>query len=267
MDIKEADYKKIEEIVRKAGKMMLKAVPDEKDIHEKDGAVNFCTDYDIKIQEFLIKNLAELIPEASYYGEEDTDGVSRKASDGYVFYLDPIDGTTNFMEGFKHSCVSAGLALDGKMIAGFIYNPYIDDMYVGIRGKGSFCNGRQLKIAERTLEEGLVGFDIIRYNEGDGELADKLFSAIRKFYSKAYAVREGGSAALGLCTVAAGATVAYVQYVLKPYDYAAAMVIVEEAGGIMTDMKGNPMPLEGTSSVICGNKKSWTEAKKILENI
>ena len=261
------DYKRIEDIVREAGKILLVAENGDSSVIRKEGEVNFCTSYDLKIQEFLIKNLGELIPEALFYGEEDTEGVVRKAADGYVFYIDPIDGTTNFMCGYKHSCVSVGLTFDRKIIAGFIYNPYLDDMYVGIKGQGSYCNEKRLRLEERSVEEGMVGFDVIRYNEGDGEIVDNLFRSLRKLYSKAYALREGGSAALGLCSVAGGAAVAYIQYILKPYDYAAAIAIIEEAGGIITDMEGNSMPLEGKSSVICGNRKSWEDVRKILGTV
>ena len=261
----EIDYGKIEAAVREAGKMMLTAHLDRNTVHEKEGGANFVTDYDVAIQRFLIERFRAVLPEASYYGEEETEGVSRSSEGEYVFYIDPIDGTTNFMLGYHHSCVSVGLAHRGRMIAGFVYDPFTDRMYAAVRGRGSTLNGRPLRLGDTGIENGLVGFDATRYNEGTGELIDILFLAVKELYRRCLATREGGSAALGLCQVAAGANAAYIQMVLKPYDYAAASVIVEEAGGVMTQMDGSPIVFEGTCSMICGTKRAWAEAKEIVD--
>ena len=263
--MKEIDYRQIEDTVREAGKMMLTAHLDRDTVHEKDGGANFVTDYDVAIQKFLIDRFRVLLPEASYYGEEETEGVEQSDAGEYVFYIDPIDGTTNFMSGYNHSCVSVGLAHAGKMIAGFVYNPFTDQMYAAVRGRGSTLNGKPLHMGDRPIAEGVAGFDATRYNEGTGELVDILFEAVKELFRRSLATREGGSAALGLCQVAASANVVYIQMVLKPYDYAAASVIVEEAGGVMTQMDGSPVALDGTSSMICGTKTAWAEAKEIVD--
>ncbi len=263
--MKEINYDQLERWVREAGKMMLDAHLNRDTVHEKAGGANFVTDYDVAIQQFLIARFRTLLPEAGYYGEEDTEGVDRSSAAEYVFYIDPIDGTTNFMLGYPQSCVSVGLAYRGRMAAGFIYNPYTDQMYRGIRGRGSTLNGRPLRVDDsKGVADGLIGFDCIRYNEGTGETIDILFQAVKELYRTALATREGGSAALGLVQVASGAHVAYIQMVLKPYDYAAASVIVEEAGGIITRMDGSPLPLDGTSSALCGTRRAWAEAKEIV---
>ena len=258
------DYQKMEAIVRKAGEKMKAVAGTDEIVHEKVGNANFCTDMDIEIQKFLIAELSGILPEASFYGEEETEGSTKEVSTDYVFYLDPIDGTTNYMFGYGHSCVSCGLAFRGEMIAGFIYDPFTDQMYTGIRGRGAALNGKKVTVPDRSIEEGIVAFDATRYNEGEGELVDRLFEMVKVFFRKSLATREGGSASIGLARVATGANTCYIQYVLKPYDYAAAIVIVEEAGGIMTQMDGSPMSLTGNSSVICGSRKAYEEAKTIL---
>ena len=263
--MKEIDFVKVEAIVKEAGKMMLQANASEEIVHEKAGAANFCTEYDLKIQRFLIAKLKEVLPEATYYGEEDTEGSAQEVRSDYVFYIDPIDGTTNFMLGYHHSCVSVGLAYQNKIIAGFVYNPYVDEMYVGIRGKGSTLNGRKLWLENKTISEGIAGFDATRYNEGVGEVIDILFMTVKELYCRSLATREGGSSTLDLCRVASAGNVVYVQFVLKPYDYAAAMVIVEEAGGVMTQMDGLPLCLDRNCSMICGTPAAWAEAKQIVE--
>lgn len=264
MSEKNLDYEKMEKIVRRAGEKMKEARGADEIIHEKVGNANFCTDMDIEIQRYLIKELSGILPEASFYGEEETEGSTKEASTDYVFYLDPIDGTTNYIFDYGHSCVSCGLSFRGEMIAGFIYDPFTDQMYSGIRGKGARLNGKEVRVPDRSIEEGIVAFDATRYNEGEGELVDRLFESVKIFFRKSLATREGGSASLGLARVATGANTCYIQYVLKPYDYAAAIVIVEEAGGIMTQMDGSPMSLCDNSSVICGSRRAYEEAKKIL---
>lgn len=262
--MKTIDYQKIEEIVRSAGERMKKADASGEIIHEKVGNANFCTDMDIEIQKFLIQELSKVLPEAAFYGEEETEGSSKEAEGDYIFYLDPIDGTTNFMFGYGHSCVSCGLAYQGEIVAGFIYDPFTDQMYTGIRGQGARVNGKKAVIPDKSIEDGIVAFDATRYNEGEGELIDRLFEAVKTFFRRSLATREGGSAALGLARVASGANTLYFQYVLKPYDYAAAIAIVTEAGGVITQMDGSPMSLTGNSSCICGSRRAYEDAREIL---
>ncbi len=264
--MKQIDYRKIEELVREAGQIIRNADLSEEAIHEKGGAVNFCTDYDIEVQRFLIGHLKEVLPEAAYFGEEDTENnEKREDAADYVFYIDPIDGTTNFMFHYYHSCVSVGLAYKGTIIAGFVYNPYTDEMYVGIKGQGTTVNGKKMVLKDSALEEGLAGFDCIRYNEGLTDAIDILFTVVKELYARCLAVREGGSAALGLCRVASASHVAYVQMVLQPYDYAAASIIVEEAGGIMTQLDGSPVSLNHSCGVVCGTKKAWKQTMEIVQ--
>ena len=261
------DYQKIEAIVRKAGAMLPGASSDQGPAYKKQGDANFCTEYDLAIQKYLIGEFRALMPEAAYYGEEETEGNTQDTSADYVFYIDPIDGTTNFMKGYGHSCVSVGLSHKGKMLAGFVYDPFVDHMYVGIRGKGSTLNGRPLKVADLPISEGLAGFDATRYNEGSGPVIDVLFDLVKELFRRSLGTREGGSAALDLCRVASSANTVYVQFVLKPYDFAAASVIVEEAGGVLTQMDGSPCPLTGTTSMICGSPTAWAEAKALVAEL
>ena len=142
----EPRYAAIEKLVREAGQKMLKARPGEENIHKKEGLANFCTDYDTAIQRFLIKGLGEILPGAVFFGEEDTEGNAGADAEGeFTFYIDPIDGTTNFMFDYHHSCISVGLAHGEQMIAGFVYHPYVDDMYVAVRGHGSYLNGKDFR--------------------------------------------------------------------------------------------------------------------------
>ena len=255
----EPRYDAIENLVREAGKKMRKARPGEENIHKKEGLANFCTDYDTEIQRFLIQGLSEILPGAAFFGEEDTEGNAGAEAEGeFTFYIDPIDGTTNFMFDYHHSCVSVGLAHGDEMIAGFVYHPYVDDMYVAVKGHGSYLNGKRLHMADKPVEEGIVEFGCARYNEAG---IDWLFRVVKEMFQNSLSIRCGGSAALGLCRGASGSNTVYLELKLQPYDYAAASVILEEAGGKITQIDGSPITLHEGCSIIGGTPAAWQESK------
>ena len=174
-------------------------------VHDKAGMANFVTDNDVRIQKYLIRELEKLYPDCGFSGEEETEGNDHRTT-GRCFYIDPIDGTTNYIFGYNHSCVSVGVMDSGEMIAGYVYNPFTDEMYEAEKGKGAYLNGRRLKIQNKGLSEGIVAFGCARYNEGD---TDTLFSITKELYLKSLSIRNGGSAALDLCR---GASVSIVIY-------------------------------------------------------
>lgn len=254
------DYQAIEACVRKAGGMISSAQMAPELLHQKEGIANFVTDYDVAVQTYLIDALSAILPGCAFFGEEDTAG-NTHASSGYVFIIDPIDGTTNFVFGYRHSCVSVGLALDGQVIAGWVYKPYTEEMYAAIRGQGSFLNGQRLQMNDLSIRRGIVAFGCARYNEGD---VDLLFDAVKELYLNSLAVRNGGSAALDLCRIASGANVAYLELKLNPYDYAAASVIIEEAGGTVGQVDGSPITLDCPCSIVGGTYIAAEEVRNIL---
>lgn len=254
------DHAAIEALVRSAGQMILQAKITDDAVHEKEGQANYCTDYDVAIQRCLIDGLKKILPGAGFFGEEDMAENQARDSE-YVFYIDPIDGTTNFMFGYHHSCVSVGLGHRGKMIAGYVYNPYVDEMYKGIRGEGSFLNGRRLQMADLPLVKGIAAFGCARYNDGG---VDRMFAAVKELFLRSLSIRNGGSAALDLCRIASGNNVAYVELKLQPYDYAAASVIVEEAGGVISQEDGQPITLDRPCSIVGGTPRAWAEVREIL---
>ena len=236
------DYKAVEEIVRRAGRMIKEAYLSSDSVQHKEGDANFVTSYDVAIQKFLIDELHGIVPEAAFFGEEETEGNTReKELDGLCFLIDPIDGTTNFMFRYNYSCVSVGLAYARKMIAGFVYNPYV------VRGEGAYLNGNRIHMPDSTLEDGIASFGCARYNAPNTDL---LFRVVQEMFNRSLAVRCGGSAALDLCRVAAGASVVYLEMKLNPYDYAAASIIIEEAGGVITQIDGSKITLDQPCSIL-----------------
>lgn len=253
--------KAIQATVRKAGKMILEAHVGKDEIHSKTGPANFVTDYDVKIQQLLIEKLSSLIPGCSFFGEEDTAENQKTVGKGYTFFIDPIDGTTNFMFDYKNSCVSVGLSMDDKIIAGWVYNPYTDQMWRAARGNGAFLNDRSLRIDDKGLQEGIMAFGAARYNEGDG-----IFDILPTLFKRSLSLRNGGSAAIDLCRIASGSNVGYVEMLLQPYDYAAASVIIEEAGGVISQADGSPITLDRGCSIVAGTRKAASEIREILKN-
>lgn len=255
-------FDEIEGIVREAGRFLLDAEVTSDCISQKDGPANFVTKYDVEIQKYLIEKFSKLLPTAEYYGEENTAGnVHGALGKGYLFFIDPIDGTTNFMFDYKHSCISVGLACDGKMIAGFVYNPYTDEMYSAVRGKGAWLNGRRLHVADKGIADGIAAFGCARYND---DRVDLIFHVVKELFMRSLSVRNGGSAALDLCRVAGGANVSYLELKLQPYDYAAASVIVEEAGGKISQVNGDPITLDGPCSIVAGTPAAVKDVMEIV---
>ena len=256
------DFKAIEKFVKEAGQMVLAADLENASVEKKPGDANFCTEYDVKVQKFLIDELSKILPEASFFGEEETSNNIKDLSREYTFYIDPIDGTTNFMFGYNHSSISVGLARNGKMIAGFVYNPYVDEMYKAVRNEGAFVNDKPLKMENKAVSEGIIAFGCARYNENK---VDILFSTVKELFLKSLSIRSGGSAAIDISRIAKGANVIYIELKLQPYDYAAASVILEEAGGIITRIGGGEISLTEPCSILAGTKKAHKEVVKIAK--
>lgn len=256
----ETQKNQIEAAVREAGSMLLTAHVEASDIHKKSGPANFVTDYDVRIQQYLIERLSQILPACSFFGEEDTEGNNHKIGSGYCFFIDPIDGTTNFMFDYKTSCVSVGLSMDDKIIAGWVYNPYTDQMWRAARGAGAFLNDRPISVLNGGLESGICAFGAARYNAGDG-----IFDILPELFMRSLSIRNGGSAAIDLCRIASSSNIGYVEMLLQPYDYAAASVIIEEAGGVISQADGKPIMLDHGCSIVAGTKKAVEEIRTILQ--
>ena len=173
------------------------------------------------------------------------------APTGKFFIVDPIDGTTNFIKDYHFSSISVALVVDNAAELGVIYNPYTDEMFCAQRGQGAFCNGKRLHVSSEPLENAIIVFGTAPYHE---ELSEKTFSLAYSYFRKALDIRRSGSAALDLCTIAAGRAELFFELVLSPWDYAAGALIVEEAGGLVSDCDGHPLVYDRPCSVLARNK-------------
>ncbi len=211
----------------------------------KTGKRDVVTDYDRRVQELLIGHLRDVVPDAHFFCEEMEERDRLDAE--HLFIIDPIDGTMNFVHGFHHSCISIAYAEHGTVCAGAVYNPYVDEMFTAIRGSGAQLNGRPITVTAASLSESVVCFGSAPYNP---ELSDRTFSLARAAFDVSLDVRREGSAALDLCTVAAGRAGLYFELRVSLWDYAAGALIVEEAGGRCCTMEGSTLPTDGSRTTI-----------------
>jgi len=216
-------------IMREASGLMLKAHDVDSVMNAKPGDQNFVTEYDVATQNALMEAITAAMPEAVFIGEEKDNDPAVLNSGAPCFIIDPIDGTTNFIHDFRFSAISVALLEDRRPVLGMVYQPYAKELFHAVRGGGAFLNGQPIRVAHTPFSQALVGFGTSPYHP---VLADKSMQAALQFLLKASDVRRCGSAALDLAYVAAGRQDVYFELTLKPWDYAAGALLVEEAGGV-----------------------------------
>ena len=244
-------------VARGAGKIILQGAGEQIRARTKTSFRDMVTQYDVQVQEYTIGKLKTSFPEAVFISEE-KDGFQPK-DDSLIFVIDPIDGTANFVHHCQHSCVSIGCIRGGVPVAAVVYDPFMDELFSAVKGQGAFLNGEPLSIPEHSLKESLVYFGSAPYNM---ELADETFQNIRKIFGKCQDIRRSGSAALDLCCVAAGRAGLFFESILSVWDYAAGALIVQEAGGVCTDMNGQALIFDRPvkRSVIAGSAQTVPES-------
>ena len=219
-----------------AGELLMERFHTAKVVSYK-GRGNIVTDADTAVEQEIKALLTGEFPDMGLLGEE-TAGV--RADDGYVWVIDPLDGTRNFASGIPFFSVVIGLALDGEPLVGVNYDPNRDEMIEAQRGGGAFLNGRRVHVSERsTIAESIVGMDLSYNNDG----AVYGLDIIRSIWPGMQTARIMGSSALGISYAAAGRTDLYFHYQLQPWDQVAGILLVREAGGVITDRTGGPIGL------------------------
>lgn len=240
------------QIAQQAGELIRNAA----DIapEEKTGFRDLVTQYDRQVQALLQSRLRAVLPQAAFLGEE---GDFRPDGDAqWEFIVDPIDGTTNFIQGFPNCCVSIGLLHRGQMELGVIYNPFTMELYSAQRGQGAYRNGRRLRLADRDLAHSLCMFGSSPYYP---ELTDLSLSLFAEVYAHGQDVRRFGSAALDFCYVADGRAGVFYECRLCPWDIAAGSLIAREAGAMVSTLTGAELPFDRKCSVAVGAPTAWAQ--------
>lgn len=214
----------------------------------KKGVVDLVTDTDIASERLLREAILAAYPDDAIVAEEG--GVS-SGSSGYSWLVDPLDGTTNFAHGYPAFSVAIAIVHQGQAVAGVIYQPVPDTCYWAERGAGAFCDARPISVSKAAeIGDGLLatGFP---YNRR--EIVDTLLEKVRRALLVAQGLRRSGSATVDLCHLACGAIDGYWEQDLNPWDWAAGALLVEEAGGGVTDFSGAPYT-PASRSVVASNR-------------
>lgn len=206
------------------------------------GTVDLVTEYDVAIEKRLTKSLQEAFPDFTIVGEESTKEITHPQK---AIYIDPIDGTTNFVHSLPFCAISVGIWEDGKPLAGVVYNPVLDECFSAERGKGAFLNSKQIHVStQKDFQQSLIstGFPYTKVQKGkDYEWILKTMATLLPITRD---IRRTGSASIDLCYVACGKFEAYYECNLKPWDVAAGLLIVQEAGGKISNDKGDIYSLD-----------------------
>ncbi len=226
------------------------------------GPGDFVSAADKRAEEVIHEELEHARPGYSFLMEES--GVVEGSDKTHRWIIDPLDGTTNFLHGIPLFSTSIGLERDGEIVAGVIYCPALDDLYVAERGKGAFLNDRwRLRVANRnSLDNSVVCCGVPHHGRGDLALFREELSRIQPHVA---GIRRTGSAALDLAWLAAGRFDIFWERGLSAWDIAAGMLLVREAGGIITDINNKPTMMQ-TGNVLAGNTNLHKQMLKLLKS-
>ena len=236
---------------------------------EYKGDADLVTIADRTSEKLIRERLGAAFPQHGIFGEE---GTRERLDAEFRWYVDPLDGTTNFAHGFPQFCVSLGLEqrpaglapqLDGTMVAAVIFDPMRDELFTAERGRGALLNGRPMRVSPiAELSRALVatGFPSRKRH------ANPNIHFYQEFTMRSHGVRRAGSAALDLAFVAAGRLDAFWEFTLNPWDTAAGFLLVEEAGGRITDFSGGPFLLN-SREVLASNSLLHVELLRFFDDM
>lgn len=203
------------------------------------GAIDLVTEADLESERAVVEVIRSRYPEHDILAEEGDHG--HRGSD-WQWIIDPLDGTTNFAHGFPWFAVSIALVVRGRVVLGAVFNPHNGEMFVAERGKGATLNGRSLQVSKTaSLDRAMLATGFAYDHKTSRE---NNYGEFTRFQRAAQAVRRAGVASLDLACVAAGRFDGFWELKLKPWDVAAGVLLVEEAGGKVSDYAGKPMPLD-----------------------
>jgi myo-inositol-1(or 4)-monophosphatase len=213
------------------------------------GPGDFVSQADLKAEKIVHDELMKARPTYGFAGEESAE---EKGTDGaHRWIVDPLDGTTNFLHGIPQFAVSIALERNGEVVAGVVFNPATDELYTAEKGGGAFMNDRRIRVgARRVLSDCVIGCGVPHLGRGNH---GKFLVELRHVMGEVAGVRRFGAAALDLAYVAAGRLDGYWESGLSSWDVAAGLILIREAGGFVSDMKGTT-DIFGSGDVVAGNE-------------
>lgn len=251
-------YNLAKELVLNAGKVIESSIYKRKTTQCKSIDWDLVTEYDHKIENLLIEELSRKFPSHKFIGEESVakDGLPKLTNDP-TWIIDPIDGTTNFVHQFPHTCISLALLINKKAEIGIVYNPIIKQFFSARRNGGAFLNEKPIQTSRiNDLSQALVAME--PWLAKDRTYLVSVYARMHALIQGTHGIRSLGTAALTLCYVAMGAVEAYHIEGIDAWDVAAGKLIIEEAGGIVIDTNGSELDLM-TPKVIAACNRSIAE--------
>jgi myo-inositol-1(or 4)-monophosphatase len=247
------------EIALEAGKILREEMERPPTIAYK-GDFDLVTQADRRSEALIVSRLQNYFPDHAIAAEE---GTGKNTASDYCWHVDPLDGTTNFAHGYPCFCVSMALARNKELLLGVIYNPVYNELYAAARGEGATFNGRKMQCSKiDSVKNSLLCTGFPNHDRQ----SNPNFPLYWDFTLRSHGVRRDGSAALDLAYVAMGRLDSFWEFGLKPWDTAAGVVLVEEAGGKVTDMHGNPYVLGG-ASVLASNGLIHAEMIRVAAEV
>lgn len=246
---------------RKAGEIIVRSIDRLDRIKVETKARNdFVSDVDRNAERAIVEIISEAHPDHSIIGEES--GQSRKGNAPFTWIIDPLDGTTNFLRGIPHYCVSIACLKHGVPEIGVVYDPIRDEAFTAANGRGAQLNQRRIRVSARQkIEEAVLGTGIPS-REIDDTLDDYM-RGLRRLTAETAGIRRAGSAALDLAYVAAGRYEGFWEFGLKPWDVAAGILLVTEAGGVVSEPDGGTSSLR-SGNIVAGNAKIVREMLRAI---
>ncbi len=262
---------------KKAGKLLIEKSKKPLKI-DKKGVRDLVTEADKKSEELIIKEIIKKFPDHGIIAEESEqnkkNGLVKIGSSPYIWIIDPLDGTTNYTMGLNHYAVSIGLFelkktrksknfsyLEGEIILGVVYAPALNELFYAKKNKGAFLNNKKIKVSKTSkLIDGVIATGFPYKNK------DVNLPYLATILDKCRGIRRFGAASLDMCYVAKGCFDGYWEFGLKAWDIAGGAIIVEEAGGKVTDSNGNQLDLFG-KDILIGTPRIHSEITKIFKKI
>lgn len=257
MDI-EKYLKEAQSTAQKAGEMLRKNIDASPEVSFK-GAVDLVTDYDNRAQRMIFDHLSSCFPAHDFLAEE---GLSRDRGGDFRWIIDPLDGTTNYAHAFPIFCVSIALEWKKEIVLGVIYDPMREEMFLAVKGEGALLGGKTIRVSSvDDLDRSLVatGFP---YDLRESEVNN--IDHFNNFLLRVQAIRRCGSAALDLCYVACGRFDGFWELKLHPWDVAAGALIVQEAGGRISDFRNQEFSILG-SEILATNGLIHEQMVQVLQ--
>ena len=230
-------------------------------IIEEKGRQNFVTEVDKEAERILVSGLSELLPEAGFIAEE---GTNNSRGEQYNWVIDPVDGTTNFIHGVFPFAISVALTSNNKVVTGIIYEFGLNEFFYAWKYGGAWLNGSAIKVSEAPrVDQALIatGFPYTNF-----KYLEQFMRSMDHFMHNSHGLRRLGSAATDIAYVACGRYDGFYEYGLHPWDVAAGILLVREAGGEVSDFAGQADPLFG-EHIVCSNQKISKEFQSVIRKI